>query len=72
MLEATAKGAGHAGRRYVGLSETSLIEAGGSIVGVRRGTEEPVYTVEQASLGARDPPLRSRGSLQRRRSPPGK
>jgi hypothetical protein len=34
----------------VGLAK-QLIEASGSIVGVRHGTEEPMYTVEQVSSG---------------------
>jgi SOUL heme-binding protein len=34
----------------VGLTKR-LIEAAGSIVGVRRGTEEPVYTVEKVTSG---------------------
>lgn len=34
----------------VGLTK-QLIQAGGSVVGVRNGTEEPAYTVEQLSSG---------------------
>jgi hypothetical protein len=34
----------------VGLTK-QLIEAGGSIIGVRHGTEEPAYTVEQVTSG---------------------
>jgi hypothetical protein len=34
----------------VGLAK-QLIEASGSIVGVRHGTEEPMYTVEQVNSG---------------------
>jgi hypothetical protein len=37
-------------KTIVGLTK-QLIEAGGSIVGVRRGTEEPEYTVEEVTSG---------------------
>jgi SOUL heme-binding protein len=37
-------------KAIVGLTK-QLIEAGGSIVGVRRGTEEPEYTVEEVTSG---------------------
>ena len=36
--------------KIVGLTNR-LVQAGGSIVGVRRGTEEPAYTVEQLTSG---------------------
>ena len=41
-----------------------LIQAAGSVVGVRHGTEEPAYTVEQLTLASRSADT-DRGSLQR-------